>query len=453
MTFTGWVMAGSHNKGGRRMNVSARRLTLPLVLEEGRAPRLSSYILYLASGFVAATILWGSVTKIKELAIATGEVKPAGSVQLIQHLEGGLVAKILVSEGEIVEQGAPLVRLQPAAATSDLGQIEIRAANLAIQKERLSAQLEDRSPEWGLAAQEYPSLVREQAESLVAQRLQRENERDSLTTKVEQRESEVHTLSGQVESTAKQLDIQDEQLRIRESLLTEGLVAKPVYLESKRLYEQTLGQLASFKGQLQTAQETLNEARIQLLTLDTEYKQKLTEERSRVAAELAELQQSIEKHKDRVSRLLVRAPIKGIIQELVPKAIGEVIQPGGIVAQVVPMNNELVAEVRIEPKDIGHVQIGDTADIKITTFDAARFGTIDGTVRKISASTFQTEKGEPYYRAVIGLARDHVGLNEEVHHILPGMVVQADIITGEKSLTRYLLKPVYRSLNVAFSER
>lgn len=446
-------MGASQSKDGGYLSVSARKLTLPLALEEGKAPRISAYILYLASGFVAAFIVWASITKIKELAIAVGEVKPAGSVQLIQHLEGGLVAELLVSEGEIVEQGVPLVRLQPAAATSDLGQIEARAANLFLQKERLSAQLEDRPPDWGDAAESYPDLVREQVASLDAQRRQIENERASLTTQVEQRESEVHTLKGQTESTARQVDIQDEQLRIRESLLADGLVAKPVYLEAKRLHEQTLGELGNFLGQFNTAQEALNDARIQLLKLDTEYKQRLTEERSRVSAELAELKRSVEKHKDRVSRLLVRAPIKGIIQELVPKAIGEVIQPGGMVAQVVPLNNELVAEVRIEPKDIGHIRIGDSADIKITTFDAARFGTIDGKVRKISASTFQTEQGEPYYRAIIELGKDHVGLNKEAYQILPGMVVQADIITGEKSLTRYLLKPVYRSLNVAFSER
>lgn len=117
------------------------------------------------------------------------------------------------------------------------------------------------------------------------------------------------------------------------------------------------------------------------------------------------------------------------------------------------MNNELVAEVWISPEDIGHIRIGAAADIRISTFDPARFGTIDGRVRKISASTFQSKEGEPYYKVVIGLGRDHVGLNGDTHQVLTGMVVNATIITGEKSLTRYLLKPVYRSLDIAFSER
>ena len=446
-------MRGLRKKAGGPLSVSARRLTLPLVLEEGRAPRVSTSLLYLASAFVAACIVWASITKIKELTVANGQVKPVGSVQLVQHLEGGLIAEIKVSEGEIIEKGAPLVRLQPTAATSDLGQVEIRAANLSLQKERLTAQLEARPPKWGDLEDRYPNLVREQLDALQAQRGQREKELDSLTTRVELRETEVHTLSEQIASTSRQLEIQGEQLRIRESLLAEGLVAKPVYLETKRVYEETKGQVATFRGQLGTAQESLNEARIELLKLDTEYKKTLTEERSRVAAELAEVEQSISKLRDRVRRLLVRAPIKGIIQELVPKAIGEVVEPGGIIARLVPMNNELVAEVRISPEDIGHIKIGATADIKISTFDPARFGTIDGRVRKISASTFQSEEGEPYYKAVIGLGRDHVGLNGEMHQVLPGMVVNAEIITGEKSLTRYLLKPVYRSLDVAFSER
>ncbi len=446
-------MSDGQKKAAARNNAPSKRLTLPLVLEEGRAPNISKALLMICSGFITACVIWASVTQIRELTIAPGQVKPSGSIQLVQHLEGGLVADIVVSEGEIVEKGAPLIRLQPIAAQSDLGQVKVRVANLAIQKERLSALIDDRKPDFSKWQKDYAHLVSEQVTALEAIRNQREAERQTLVSRVETRDGEVASYVEQLENINNQARIQAEQLKIKQGLMAEGLTSKAVFLESKRLHERALGESLSLKGQLKTAQEALNEARIQLLELDTEYREKMTEERTRVSGEYSELAESLGKHEDRVARLLVRAPITGIVQELVPKAVGEVIKPGGLVAQVVPMDHELIAEVHIQPKDIGHVKVGDPAEVKVTTYDPARFGGIDGEVRKISASTFRTEKGEPYYKAVIGLSRKYVGLKQEAHQVLPGMVVNAEIVTGAKSLTRYLLKPVYRSLDSAFTER
>jgi HlyD family secretion protein/adhesin transport system membrane fusion protein len=441
------------NKTNPGVSGATRRLTLPLVLEEGRTPGLTSSLLYLGSAFVVAVTIWASLTEIRELAAAPGQIAPSGSVRLVQHLEGGLVAEIMVSEGEIVQKGAPLVRLQPIAAESDLEQVLSRLGHLSLHRERLTAIIEERVPDWGLDGERNPDAVTEQIEAFNATRAQRAKERESLIARVEQREAEVDSLSKQIESLARQVTIQKDQLAIRKGLLDQGLMSKTVFLEVRRMTERTENELTTASGQHAAARKMLADARIKLLELDTDYRRRLTEERSRIAAEIAEAEHTIKKHRDRVARLFVRAPIEGIVQELIPRAIGEVVSPTGLVAQIVPTNSELVAEVRIAPKDIGHVKVGDPADVKVSTYDPARFGGIDGKVRQISASTFKAENGEPYYKAIIGLSRDHVGRNQEQHHVLPGMVVQADIITGVKSLTRYLLKPVYRSLDTAFTER
>jgi membrane fusion protein, adhesin transport system len=149
------------------------------------------------------------------------------------------------------------------------------------------------------------------------------------------------------------------------------------------------------------------------------------------------------------------------VQEIIPKARGEVVKPGEPVARIVPTEYELVAEVRIDPKDSGFVQVGAPADVKFANYDSTLFGTVSGTVEYISATTFmpagQALPGqpapEPYYKAVVRLASDHVGTGARRRPIAPGMMVQAGIVTGSKSITRYLLKPVFDSIDVAFTER
>lgn len=430
-----------------------RRLTLPFNLEDGRVPGISSWLLYTATIFIIASVVWASVTEIRELAVASGQLEPAGSVQIVQHLEGGIVSELLVQEGEIVDPGAPLVRLQPTAANSDLAQLRIRSAGLELSIERYAAALEGRLPEFGALASEYAGLAQGQQQAFEAEREQQSQSKDALLTRIEQKLAEVQALQSESESLSRQLAIDLEQLNIRKDLRKQGFASKATVLEAKRSYERTNSDLISVRGRMQSSQEALNEARIKLLEADAEFNNRMTEERTKASAELAELTEQIAKQEDRVTRLLVRAPAGGIVQELVPKAIGQVMQPGELIARIVPMDRALVAEVRIAPNDIGHVSIGDPASVKITTFDPARFGAIEGLVKKISASTFQTEEGDPYYKAIIELDKNFVQSSGQRHMILPGMIVNAEIVTGSKSLTRYLLKPVYRSFDIAFTER
>jgi membrane fusion protein, adhesin transport system len=160
--------------------------------------------------------------------------------------------------------------------------------------------------------------------------------------------------------------------------------------------------------------------------------------------------------------VVVRAPAAGLVQEIIPKAPGEVVKPGEVVARIVP-SYELIAEVRIDPKESGYVQIGAPAEVKFAAYDSALFGTVPGRVEHVSATTFMPAPGqphapaqsaqEPYYKAIIRLSSDHIGAGTRKRPIAPGMMVQASIVTGSRSIMRYLLKPVFDSLDVAFTER
>jgi HlyD family secretion protein/adhesin transport system membrane fusion protein len=180
---------------------------------------------------------------------------------------------------------------------------------------------------------------------------------------------------------------------------------------------------------------------------------KLSEERADVAAQLGETEETLIKLRDRVVRLDVVAPIGGQVHSLVYNVRGEVIKPGSLVAQVVPGEAGVVAEVELQPHDIGHVMVGNAAEVKLSNYDPNTVGIIRGEVQLISATTFETQEGKPYYKVRIALDHDHLNVNGRTLPISPGTTLSAQILTGSKTLLRYMLKPVYQSLDTVFSER
>jgi HlyD family secretion protein/adhesin transport system membrane fusion protein len=447
----------------RRLNDFAYRLTQPLVLEDGRPPKVLTSTLFTLSGFVIAAVLWASLTNVKEMTMASGQVVPRGQIVNVQHLEGGIVAEILVREGATVHSGQPLVRLDPIGTTSDRNQLESRKVALALQMVRLEAQDRGEIPDFKTAGQKYPQLVSEQLQLYTSSIQQRAKENATLAARLSQRRSDLLVVESDLKTAKLQVDVQREQFEIQSTLVIQGYTAKKTYLESKSLLQRAQGEVNSLEGKIQSALDAVNEAENARAESEANAKRKLAEERSKVASDLSEAEQQLAKLSDRVDRLFVRSPTDGYVLEMAPKSIGEVIRAGDVVARVVPSGQELVAEVRIESKDSGHIVVGAPANIKFTTYDSALYGTLQGTVEYLSASSFVPQPGqapqlgqtpgEPYYKATIRLLGDSVGVGSLKHKVVPGMVLQAQIVTGSKSIVRYMLKPVFNTLDVAFSER
>lgn len=206
-------------------------------------------------------------------------------------------------------------------------------------------------------------------------------------------------------------------------------------------------------GKIVRIRKAIEESRSGLDELKSRLKNEALEEMGTITAELAEVEQSLVRSRDRVERLRIRSPVRGLVKDLKTKTLGGVVAPGGAITEIVPVDRELEVEARISPIDVGHVKIGQAAKVKVTTFDFARFGNIEGTVRSISATTFEDPDGVVYYKAQVKLARNYVGEDPTANILLPGMVTEIDFNTGERTLLRYLLRPVYRSLDAALTER
>lgn len=441
--------------GGIRIgDRQTRFLAQSVILEEAGNAGLIRLALYTVSAVVALFIAWSAVTRVDEVAATTGEVVPSGQVQVVQHLEGGIISRILVKDGQMVEAGQSLLRLEPVAAVAEQEQIRARRAGLILKSQRLRAIASGRKPNFAnIDDDSYKTLIDDQRALYAGQMAAQANRRAVLDSQLRESLARLSAYGGRERTLGSNLKLVEEELALREGLFRKGVTSKTEYLAIQREANQARGDLTSLKAQREETREGVSELRNRLRKLDSELKESSLIELGEATRELAEVSQGLGKLEDRVRRLDITAPVKGTVKGLNAHTVGGIIAPGGVVLEIVPFERELIVETRITTRDIGHVAVGQPVTVKVLTYDFARYGSISGTLTDISATTFIDEDGEPYYKGIVALAKDHVGTDSRLNRVLPGMTVQADIGTGSKTVLEYLLKPVYASVNQSFRER
>ncbi len=437
----------------KRGDRQTRFLAQSVILEEAGTSGLVRIALITISLVICAFVAWSAVTKVDEIAVTSGEVIPAGRVQTIQHQEGGTILEIPVVEGQLVEEGELLIRLDPTLVRAELEQQKARMVTLQLQAERLRAVGEGREPDFSFAGLEYLDQIQDQQQIYASQLEAAENRRKVLLDQIAQREAELETFTEQEQTLLRNLSILEDELAMRGQLYEKGLSSKMVYLDVQREVNDAVGDLASLTSERKQTQEALEESRNRLAESETDLREQALDQMGNLQAELAALRQALGRIRVRIDRHDVRAPVRGVVKGLQANTIGGVVPPGGVLMEIVPLGKELIVETRITTRDVGHVQIGDPVTVKVATYDFARYGGITGQLTDISATTFLDEEGEPYYKGMVSLDKTYVGTNPEQNKVTPGMTVQADIQTGQKTLFEYILKPIYASVSESFRER
>lgn len=430
-----------------------RHLAQAVQLEESGTSPMVRFTMLVASIATCAFIIWSTFTNIDEVAIAEGSIFPSGLIQQIQHLEGGIVDEVMVKEGQLVEVGQPLVRLNPAQAIADLEQSRAREATLLMKAERLRAFVEGRQPDFSVIGQGYERLIDDNNSIFETALRSRDTSRAIILAQIEQKRSDIRVLDSQVKGLKEQANALREELRMREELVAKGLVTRIVYLDNKRELARIESEVNRVTGQMTSARESLNEIENRLIDHQSTLHKTSMDELGVAVNELAQVQESIGRLEDRVNRLVITAPTRGYLKGFVIHNTGAVIQPGGLVAEIVPADTELKAEIKVTPRDVGHLKVGQSVRVKISTYDFARYGLLMGTLASVSSGSFLNDKGEPYFRAIVVLDKNYVGNDPTRFTIAPGMTVQAEVITGNKTLLQYLLKPVFTQLQQSFHER
>ncbi len=431
-----------------------RFLSLAIVMEEAVAPRVLRYIVGLISLTVASFLVWSAVAEVNEVAKGSGVVVPNGYTQVVQHFEGGIIAEIAFREGDMVEKGQMLVRLDGQSVKNDLRQTKIRQVSLELQAARLQAFIRNDRPDLVVPSLEYASMIAKQQRIYTGMMMARNGEADILKAQLKQRMDKLLMLEQRRQVIERRVNIARDMHHRRQKLVDRGLTNQFEYLNGKDRLNEALVERSDVLGEISQARFEVTEFENRLTSLDAKYRDDANQELERIETEIEQNKQHIATLTDRVDRLQIRAPVDGIVKGVTVNTIGEIAAPGAVLMEVVPIGEQLVVEMRISSQDIGQVHKGQPVEIKVSSFDFARYGTIEGTVQSISATTFADEaKGTSYYLGRVALKQNHLGKDPMLNKILPGMEVESNIVTGSKTILAYLLKPIHTSLNSALSER
>jgi adhesin transport system membrane fusion protein len=423
-------------------------LTQSIALEESALPHVLRAGVLLIASLIFLFIVWASFTRLAEVTSASGQVIPSGYVQSVQHLEGGIVKDILVHDGDLVEAGQVLIRLDSTSAGADLGQMRARQQSLRAQEQRL------RQFTAGVARGEKQEEMSDDDKAILqSMEESRDSQRQVLQNQIAQKEKELKGLTSTREALEKNVELMDKENNIHQRLAEKGYGSELMALTSQREYNQMKGQYDEAVNQENRAQDAINEAKGRLESLNADLKQQAMKTLGEVEAQLTELTQSLEKFQGTASRTVIVSPVRGIVKGLAVHTIGAVIEQGKVVLEIVPIGQELKVEALIQPNDVGHLFPGEKVKIKVSAFDYSRYGSVSGKLESVSATTFQGQDGHSFYKALIKLDQPYVGGDSASNLITPGMTVQADIITGDKTILQYLLKPIYVAAEGAFHER
>ncbi|HBD7142124.1 TPA: HlyD family type I secretion periplasmic adaptor subunit [Legionella pneumophila] len=365
-------------------------------------------ILWTSLLFFIVAIIWANYAILDEVTTGQGKVIPSSEVQVIQNLEGGIIQNIFVKEGQIVKKDQILMQIDNTRFMASYAEAEKKIDALEIEVIRLNAQISKTKPVFPEKfTKSYPRLVQDQL-SLYESRMRELNQLETA------------------------LELAQKELNLTRPLLKGGSVSEVEVIRLERTVSEIKGNIEKFKSE---ELDKLNKARTELFAL--------------VEANKAD--------KDRLTRTTVRSPVYGIVKQIKTTTIGGVVQPGSDLLEIVPLDDTLLIEAKIRPSDIGFIHPGQKAIVKITAYDFSIYGGLEGVVEHISADTIIDEKTdkkeESYYIVKVRTEKNYLGTEKKPLPIIPGMQATVDILTGQKSVLQYLLKPIIKAKQSALRER
>ncbi len=412
---------------------------------------LRPFLLYAIAFVLLAFLVWAYFSEVQEVSRGEGRVIPSKQVQVIQSLDGGIVSEILVTEGQSVEVGTPLIRIDETRAISSLRENQSQFYALLAKQARLKALADDTpfSPP--------PEVKKEAPEIYDQENAFYLNSREELRSAVGiandqmvQREKELLELQYKKESAERVYESTSKELTANKPLLASGAVSEIDILRLEREASRARGDIDQTKAQISRTQSAIAESRRKINEVTQSFKSKVRYELNETTAKLNSLSEVSVSLQDRVNQTTLKSPVNGKVSRLFFNTIGGVIQPGKEVLEVVPTDDALILETKIQIKDIAFIRVGQTAVVKLTAYDYSIYGALDAVVENVAADSTVDEDGNAYYIVRVRTLKSSLGKGLP---IIPGMVAQVDIMTGKKTVLSYLLKPVLKAKSYAFSER
>ena len=403
---------------------------------------------------LTAFVVWAEFGRLDEVAVASGEVVPQGKLKVVQHLEGGIVEDIFVKEGDTVREGTRLIQLNLATGSGNRNELMVREDAQVLIKTRLEAQAKGTKLEFPAdIAKRQPALVSAQQQAYESQVRQHESAQRVLQSQKAQREQEVKEMEAKQAVHTRNLSLGKERLKLSESLRKDKLVPEQEHLKLEAEVESLEGELQTIRASIPRARASVNEIDAKLQDERNKFRREAQDQLAEAEQAIARLSQLLNEASEQKGRSEVKSPIDGIVKNLRYNTIGGVVKPGDPIMEIVPADENLIIEAKLNPTDRGYVEAGQKAVVKISTYDYARYGGLDGEVIMVAPDSTTEENGNVYFRVRVRPEKTYLGERPGMYGITPGMQATVDIHTGDKSIRDYLVKPVLKLRYEAFRER
>lgn len=414
-------------------------------------PLRARRLLRLAAGVLILLVIWAAFAQLDEVTRGEARVVPTTQVQIIQSVDGGVVEELLVKEGQVVKAGQLLLRVDSTRFVSAL--LESRASQQALQAKALRLEALTRGTPFNP-----PAELRRMAPDVVAQEMRLyESTRAGISVQISiaqnqlsQREQELNEVRARRDQASRSLELMTRETNATRPLVATGAVSEVEVLRLDREVARLRGDREQSTAQIARVQSAILEATRKIEEVGLSSRNQMSAELSETMGRLASLSQGGLALEDKVKHADITSPVRGTVKRLLVNTVGAVVQPGKEVVEVVPLDDTLILEVQITPKDIGFLRPGQQATVKFTAYDFSIYGGLEAEVIQIGADSVIDEKGNAFFRVRVRTLKPSLGANLP---IIPGMVAQVDILTGKKTVLAYLLKPVLRAKANALTER
>jgi membrane fusion protein, adhesin transport system len=422
------------------------------VLDVHGAPfwrRWDSWLLFC----LGLVVLWTFVAHVDRVVTAEGKVVPFDKVRIIQHLEGGIVKSVLARENQAVKMGEALVELDLATSGVNGQEMAARMASLKLSQIRLQAESTGVEPRWPTdIVQQFQAVANAERSTYLARRAEHANTLSAIDGQVTQGRQRIAELRARQLSNEASLRIAQQELAISEALVKDKLVSQLEHFQRKSAVERLLGDIEMTRQAIPGAQAGMEEAMSRRSEEESRFKRRASDERGELERKMASLSEEINRAQDQESRAVIRSPIDGVVKNVRYQSTGNVVKAGEPIMEVVPLEEQMVVEVKLNPASRGVVSLNQEVLVKISAYDFFKYGGLTGRVTGIAADTDVGRNEEQFYRVIVSTDKAHLGKKAGVMPITPGMTGEVDIKVDTQSVFWSLLRPVLKLKHEAFRE-
>jgi membrane fusion protein, adhesin transport system len=420
----------------------------------GQFERSSLMLLWTITGVFFALFIWIAVAEVDTVTRADGRVVPSAKLQIIQNLEGGIVAEILTKAGAPVEKGDKLVALSAVLHDSEMNSRHQQLLALDARASRLTATTQGTKPKFSKDVTENaPDVLTAEMSAYYSKKSEQESQLGVVDAQLAQKQRELEEVQASQLATKRSLTLGRDERDTISHLVERGLEPRLELVRADRMLAELEGRAAIAAVTIERVRSAIGEMRARRDATMRQIRSEELAELGRTMADLNTLQQSMPALTDRVARTEIRAPMKGIVNRVFVTTLGGIVKPGDPIIEIVPGDDQLIVEALVNPRDIGFVKLGQSANVKITAYDYSIFGSMEGKVVNISGDAVPNEKGEAFYQVRIETKTLAIEAIDKKLPIIPGMQAQIDIITGKKTILQFLSKPIIALKENSFRER